>query len=183
MSTDVTSQMGCRSCGSPLNRYLDLATGTARYTHPANPTGQPADHEPDPAPADRIDIHHVCDFCSDEHIVYTFRTGRLNMLMLAPDEQLIQHYGSDWSACLECAELVQTRDVRGLAARIMRSGPPFDREVLDGIRAMQQARRRQPPARPRRRRHRALAADAAARTHPAESPRPARPAHQFCPEV
>jgi hypothetical protein len=134
MSTDPTPQMGCRTCGSPLNRYLDLATGTVRYTHPANPTGQPADHEPDPAPADQIDVHHVCDFCSDEHIVYTFRTGRLDMLVLAPDEQLIQHYGSDWSACLECADLVHARDVRGLAARIMRSGLPFDREVFDGIR-------------------------------------------------
>jgi hypothetical protein len=139
MSTDATRQMGCRTCGSPLNRYLDLATGTVRYTHPANPTGQPADHEPDPAPADQVDVHHVCDFCSDEHIVYTFRTGRLDMLVLAPDEQLIQHYGSDWSACLECAELVQARDVRGLASRIMRSGLPFDRQTLDGIRAMQQA--------------------------------------------
>jgi hypothetical protein len=133
MSTDPTPQMGCRTCGSPLNRYLDLATGTVRYTHPANPTGQPADHEPDPAPADQIDVHHVCDFCSDEHIVYTFRTGRLDMLVLAPDEQLIQHYGSDWSACLECAEPGPSARRPRPRRASQRSGLPFDRQVLDGI--------------------------------------------------
>ncbi|WP_341716571.1 hypothetical protein QQG74_21570 [Micromonospora sp. FIMYZ51] len=136
MSIDPAQQIACRTCGRLLNRYLDLDTGQAHYTHP---TSERADHDPDPVPADQIDTHHVCDFCSDDKIVYTFRVNPVEMVVIADTEQLIQRYGSNWSACIECADLVQARDVPRLSARIMRAGVPFDPQVIDNLHTMQQA--------------------------------------------
>jgi hypothetical protein len=139
MSPDPAQQVACRTCGSLLNRYVDLDTGKMRYTHPASPTLEPADHEPDPVPADQIDAHYVCDFCSDEKIVYTFRVNPVEMVVVAANEQLVQHYGSTWPACIECADLVQARDANGLSARIARAGVPFDRRAMESLRTMQRA--------------------------------------------
>jgi hypothetical protein len=60
-------QVACRRCGSLLNRYIDLDTGDARFTHPTRQ--ERLDHEPDPVPADQIDGVYACDFCSNPHIV------------------------------------------------------------------------------------------------------------------
>lgn len=139
MSTDPAQQTACRTCGNLLNRYVDLDTGKMRYTHPVSPTLEPADHEPDPVPADQIDARHVCDFCSDERIVYTFRVNPVEMVVMAANEQLVQHYGTNWSACIECADLVEARDANGLTARIARAGVPFDRRAMESLKKMQQA--------------------------------------------
>ena len=59
MTGNPAPPVACRQCGSLLNRYLDLSTGEARFTHPAR--HQP-DHEPDPVPAEHIDARYACDF-------------------------------------------------------------------------------------------------------------------------
>jgi hypothetical protein len=135
VTTDAGQQVACRRCGSLLNRSLDLDTGQARFTHPAQQ--RPADHQPDPVPADQIDAVYACDFCSDPHIVYTFRTSQpIQTVVVASGDQLIQDYGTEWSACLDCADLVQARDLNGLVHRIKRVGLPFDQEVTDRLHAM-----------------------------------------------
>jgi hypothetical protein len=131
-------QVACRRCGSLLNRYIDLDTGEARFTHPARQE-LPA-HEPDPVPADQTDAVYACDFCSNPHIVYTFRTDRaIQTVVFAGDDQLVQDYGTEWSACIDCAALVQARDLDGLHRRIMGIGLPFDQEVADRLHTMLEA--------------------------------------------
>jgi hypothetical protein len=134
VTVDPAQQVACRRCGSLLNRSLDLDTGQARFTHPAR---QAADHEPDPVPADQTDTVYACDFCSDPHIVYTFHTARaIQTVVVTGTDQLVQDYGTEWSACLDCADLVHAGDLNGLHHRIMDVGPPFDPEVADRLNAM-----------------------------------------------
>jgi len=131
--------MACRICGSPLNRYVDLDTGLVEYTHPRNAARGSADHAADPVPADRVDVHHVCDFCGDERIVYTFRTVPIDTVVVCAGEQLVERYGTDWSACVDCAAFIEARDLDGLHARLRRVGPPLDPIGAYGVRVMQQA--------------------------------------------
>jgi hypothetical protein len=127
-------QVACRRCGSLLNRSLDLDTGREQFTHPARLL---ADHEPDPVPADQTDAVYACDFCSDPHIVYTFRTtGPIQTIVIAGNDQLVQDYGTEWSACLDCADLVQAHDLNRLYHRIMDVGPPLDEEIADRLHTM-----------------------------------------------
>ena len=134
MTVDPARQVACRRCGSLLNRSLDVDTWQARFTHPAR---QAEDHEPDPVPADQTDTVYACDFCSDPHIVYTFHTSRpIQIIVVTSTDQLVQDYGSDWSACLDCADRVHARDLTCLHHRIMDVGPPFDPEIADRLHAM-----------------------------------------------
>jgi hypothetical protein len=138
MSPNPARPVACRTCGSLLNRYIDLDTYEERFTHPISAMLEVADHEPDPVPADQIDARHVCDFCSDEKVVYTFRTRPVETVVLTAGERLVQHYGTDWSACIDCATSVQARDLDGLHARVMRLGLPLDQPAIGGVRIMQQ---------------------------------------------
>jgi hypothetical protein len=88
-------------------------------------------------PADHIDARYACDFCSDERIVYTFRTSLpIQTLLVAGSNELVQNYGTDWSARIDCADLVQARDLDGLHARIIGLGRPFDQQVADQLHTM-----------------------------------------------
>jgi hypothetical protein len=139
MTPDAAQPSACGTCGSPLNRYVDLTTGEARFTHPlSSATGQ-LDHQPDPVPAAQVDTRYVCDFCSDEKIVYTYRVGPVGVVVLAADEGVLHRYGGNWAACIECAQLIDARDLDGLHARTMRLGPPLDQRAEARVRAMQLA--------------------------------------------
>jgi hypothetical protein len=132
---DAGRQMACRVCARPLNRYVDLNTGKASYLHPLDMRGatMPA-HEPDPVPADQIDTDHVCDFCSDRKIVYAYRVRPVETVMDGPGGRLVQHYGTDWSACIDCAHLLEAGDLNALHARILRNGGFRERPVADQLR-------------------------------------------------
>jgi hypothetical protein len=131
--------MACRICGLPLNRYVDLDTGQVHYQHPARVVAEPAGHRPDPAPLDEVDARHVCDFCSDERIAYTFTTVPISAVADTREGRLVEHYGTDWSACFSCAALVQARDLDGLQQRLRQAGPPLDPIAASAARVMQQA--------------------------------------------
>jgi hypothetical protein len=137
MTPDTAGQFACRTCGTPLNRYVNITTNEVRFTHPIS-AGQRPDHQPDPVPAGQVDARYVCDFCSDEKIVYTYRVRPIEVVALGANEGLVHQYGSDWAACIECAQLVDARDVDGLHARVLRCGPPLPRQATAGIRTMQQ---------------------------------------------
>jgi hypothetical protein len=136
---DTVARMACRTCGVPLNRYVDLDTGQVRYQHPAGVVAEPAGHRPDPAPLDEVDARHVCDFCSDERIAYTFHTTPISAVTDTPHGQLVEHYGTDWSACFPCAALLQARDLHGLHQRLRQAGPPLDPIAASAVQVMQQA--------------------------------------------
>jgi hypothetical protein len=131
---DGGRQMACGVCASPLNRYVDLDTGKVSYLHPFSARGTQPAHEPDPVPADQIDTDHVCDFCADRKIVYAYRVRPVETVVDGPGGRLIQHYGTDWSACIDCAHLLELRDERALLARIVRRGGFREQQVIDQLR-------------------------------------------------
>ena len=137
---DDTDAMACRACGLILNRYLDLTTGELHYTHPLAADAQPIDHRPDPAPVDEVDARHRCDFCSDERIIYVYETEPVQTVVYSDDgEQYVQDYGTHWSACIECAQLLQRRDLRRLHDRVAHRGPHLDPRAHDAVGLMLRA--------------------------------------------
>jgi hypothetical protein len=131
--------MACRTCGLVLNRYVDAATGRQRLLHPLQPDGGDPNHEPDPAPADQVDARHRCDFCSDEKILYVYRSDPIETIAITDVEQFVQRYGTDWSACAYCAALVDDRDLDGLHTRVTRTLPPLKGAQAHALRVMQRA--------------------------------------------
>ncbi|MEU7874272.1 hypothetical protein [Dactylosporangium sp. NPDC049140] len=138
-SPDADARMACRVCGLPLNRYVDLDTGQVRYQHPARVVAEPAGHRPDPAPLDDVDARHVCDFCSDERIAYTFHTVPISAVVDTAGGQVVERYGTDWSACFPCAMRVRDRDLDGLQQRLHQTAPHLDPIAAGAARVMQQA--------------------------------------------
>jgi hypothetical protein len=126
--------MACRVCARPLNRHLDLATGKVTYLHPIGVHGSQPPHDPVPVPADQIDPDHVCDFCSDRKIIYVFQVQDVETILTGANGQLVQHYGSGWSACIDCAHLLETQDLNGLHARVMRRGLSRAPQAADAVR-------------------------------------------------
>ena len=131
---DDPDAMACRTCGLILNRYLDLSTHERHYTHPLSPGPRPIDHHPDPVPASQIDARHRCDFCSDERIVYVYETEPVRTLTYTDDaKQYLQDYGTHWSACTQCAQLVLHRNLRRLHDRVAGKVPGLDPQARDAI--------------------------------------------------
>ena len=136
---DIAPRMACKACRRVLNRYVAADTGTVTYIHPLGAPSDVPDHLPEPVPADTVDSHHVCDFCSGQGIVFSFQTQPVDAVIVGASSQLVQSYGTDWAACIDCALLVQARDVDRLHARCADVGWPHDATVADGLRQFQQA--------------------------------------------
>lgn len=88
-------EMACATCLAPLN-VLD-----GGYIHPLSRGN--VGHQPVPVPADRLDtIDRDCDFCGDEHPMWTLRGGDIAIVASARNSELVQKYGETWSACVPC---------------------------------------------------------------------------------
>jgi hypothetical protein len=131
--------MACRTCARPLNRHLDLGTGKVTYLHPIGVRGTQPPHDPVPVPADEIDPDHVCDFCSDRKIIYVYQVRDVETVLTGANGQLVQHYGSGWSACIDCAHLLERQDLNGLHTRVMRHGLGRAPQAADAVKLFLQA--------------------------------------------
>jgi hypothetical protein len=139
MNLDTGSGMACRTCGVPLNRYVDMHTGQVDYTHPLNTAAERIDHRPDPAPLAEVDARHVCDFCGEQRIAYTVQTTPISSVTDTSGGRLVEQYGTDWSACFACAGYLQAGDLDALHHRLRQVGPAVDRVAAAAVRVMQQA--------------------------------------------
>jgi hypothetical protein len=131
----------CRTCRRALNR-LEIG-GILRWVHPAELRGEPVDHPAAPIRlTDLADPLIECDFCSHgtpttvylcedlrTHVdVVTKRVvgradyqrrhlaARTRRIETAPG--ITQAWGQRWSACDDCAALIEQRDLYGLIRRV-----------------------------------------------------------------
>jgi hypothetical protein len=129
-----TPRFVCNTCGSPLDRYAELPSGVVSYEHPI---WKDADHPPVPVAADTVEATYVCDFCIDPKIVFVYETAqRVGVPVDTPRGTVMRDYGTRWSACVECATLVESRDLYGLLDRILTHGMAFAAEVAAHLSAM-----------------------------------------------
>jgi hypothetical protein len=137
----------CRTCRRALQRRLS-ASGVLDFIHAIEQRGGSSDHPADPAPLTEIvDPIIECDFCSapgatwiywcadqrtDTQIV-TSRTVALHDYQrrhLAARTHSVetsagpsQMWGERWSACEDCATLIERRDLMGLISRVTDAMP------------------------------------------------------------
>jgi hypothetical protein len=133
-AAEPVPHFACGTCGSPLDRYAEFPSGIVSFEHPI---GKGADHPPVPVDADTIDTAYVCDFCSDPRILFAFTTSRpIQLVVDTGDGTLVRDYGTQWSACFECAELVESQALPELLTRIMTQGEGLPSEVAPGMRGL-----------------------------------------------
>jgi hypothetical protein len=53
--------------------------------------------------------------------------------------QLVNQYGTDWSACFPCGGHLQAKNLDGLSQQLRQHGPPLDRHNAAAVRVMHQA--------------------------------------------
>ncbi|MFI7598254.1 hypothetical protein [Actinoplanes sp. NPDC049681] len=124
----------CGTCGNPLDRYAELASGIVSYQHPI---WKDADHPPVPVTADTVETAYVCDFCTDPKILFVYATTQRVLVQVdTAHGRVIRDYGTRWSACVECAALVEARNLAGLLDRILTHGMTFAAEVVAHLAAM-----------------------------------------------
>lgn len=136
----------CRRC----RRAVSTRSGPAgiTYLHAAEARGDTVDHRPDPVPVTEIaDPLIECDFCSAPDAAWIYRCAdhRTNIRKVTAqvigvrDYQARHHaarvrrtetepalsraWGEHWSACEECAALIEARDLYGLIWRVVESMP------------------------------------------------------------
>jgi len=136
----------CRRC----RRAINVRTGPAgvTYLHATEVRGDTVDHRPDPAPVTEIDNPIIeCDFCShpeaawiyvcaDQHTEVARVTARVvdvgdyrarhhaaRARRTDTEHALTQAWGARWTACIECGELIEARDVYGLIWRVVEAMP------------------------------------------------------------
>lgn len=137
-SADVTvdgraPQFTCGTCGSPLDRYAEWPSGVVSYQHPI---WKGADHPPVPVAADAVETTYACDFCTDPQVLFVYETTqRVAVQVDTPRGRIVRDYGTRWSACVECAALIEARNLAGLLARNLADGMAFD-EVVAHLSAM-----------------------------------------------
>lgn len=137
----------CRTCRRALIRRVSRG-GTVDFIHAAEQRGQRPDHQAAPAPLTEIpDPIIECDFCSapeaawvyicadqrtDTRIVtsrtvglrdYHQRHRAARTRSVETEAGPLQVWGQRWSACQECAVLIEARDLMGLIARVTDSMP------------------------------------------------------------
>lgn len=140
--------MYCRGCKRALNTFRDAATGTVTYLHAVELRGGSTDHRPDPAPLTQIDAPLMeCDFCSAPEAAWAYIcadqvTSRRVVTSRAVDageyrdrhhaartrsvrttDTPAQSWGSRWTACSKCSELIEARDLYGLISRVTDAMP------------------------------------------------------------
>src|SRR5256714_14324701 len=137
----------CRTCRRPLNVRMSPA-GVVTYRHCEQLRGDPVDHPADPIPLAALDNPvMVCDFCSQPDPAWVYRSGEqttdsrivTSRAVGIRDYQRRHHaartkavtttpgptqlWGQRWTACVECAELIERRDVYGLVGRVADAMP------------------------------------------------------------
>jgi hypothetical protein len=135
----------CRRCRRAVNTHT--GPGGVRYLHAVEVRGKPVDHHPDPVPVTEIaDPLIECDFCSTPQAVWIYRcadqrtdvpkvTARVvdardyhkrhhaaRALRTESEPALTQAWGEHWSACSDCAKLIEARDKRA----VLHLMQPFD---------------------------------------------------------
>ncbi|MEU7906397.1 hypothetical protein [Actinoplanes sp. NPDC049118] len=124
-------RFACRTCASPLNRHAEWPSGIVSFEHPI---WQRADHPPVPVPADAVEATYVCDFCSDAKILFVYATAhRVQLHVDTGQGTYVRDYGTRWSACFECAEYVESRNLHGLLDRILTHGMAFAPEAHEHL--------------------------------------------------
>jgi hypothetical protein len=137
----------CRTCRRALNK---LATGgIVRWVHAAELRGQRVDHPAAPIRLTELaDPLIECDFCSQGKptTVYVCADSRTQVdrvtkrvvglsdyrrrhlaartRRLETEPGITQAWGQRWSACAQCASLVEQRDLYGLIRRVTEHMPP-----------------------------------------------------------
>jgi len=88
-------EMACATCLAPLN-VLD-----GDYIHPLS-RGD-VGHPPVPVPVTQLDtVDRTCDFCGDQHPMWTLRGGSVKVLATSSHTDLLQDMGETWAACVPC---------------------------------------------------------------------------------
>jgi len=136
----------CRTCRRVLARW----TGPAgeRYLHNEELRGETVDHPAVPAPLAEVPGAALdCDFCSapgpryryptttvlvEPRVVvertvgladYQARHRAARTRSTRTEDGIVQHLGQAWSACHDCAALIDTRDLYGLVRRVLDAMP------------------------------------------------------------
>ncbi|MBM2623412.1 hypothetical protein JIG36_48750 [Actinoplanes sp. LDG1-06] len=124
----------CGNCGSPLDVHVELPAGVISFEHPA---WKSTDHPPEPVPADSVEATYVCDFCTDPRILFVYHTERAVFAKVETvNGTVVRNYGTRWSACIECAVLVEPRDLQGLVDRITAHKRALSTEVIAHLAVM-----------------------------------------------
>jgi len=127
--------MACRVCRRSLERLEDVTVDPATkartvngvvwdHTEPDRADG--VNHPADPIPYTELGEHNVrlrCDFCLGyDNVVWELPVNDFEMPMKYPNPT-VTDWGStnNWSACAECADLLNRGDWPGLTRRAARS--------------------------------------------------------------
>jgi len=111
--TGPRDEMACATCLAPLN-VLD-----GDYIHPLHRDndGPP----PVPVVVTTLDtVHRTCDFCGDEHPMWTLRGGDVSVLATSAQTNLVQHLGETWAACVACMADIDAGRAHRAVDRAMR---------------------------------------------------------------
>lgn len=141
----------CRTCRRALETLTKASgDGPVRYLHTLrSDAGRDTSHEPDPVPlAELADPIQCCDFCSTDGVTYIyvcddFATATKEVTAkyittsdhrnqgyaarvrrIDTGDMLTQKWGDTWSACAECARIIENRDLMELVARVQAIFPP-----------------------------------------------------------
>ena len=56
-----------------------------------------------PVPVTQLDtVHRTCDFCGDDHPMWTLRGAGVKVLATGSRTDLLQDMGETWAACVPC---------------------------------------------------------------------------------
>lgn len=124
----------CQACHHTLELYTDTEGFTFRHT-----VQDADDHVVIPTLADG-DMAPRCDFCNIDEAAYWLPVRDFEMLRMPEDEPIHQSTGS-WSACTECARLIETNRWSALVRRhgalaAEQRGEPLPDDVLAAVAAM-----------------------------------------------
>ncbi len=114
--TGPRQEMACATCLAPLN----VLNGD--YIHPLSRGN--VGHPPVPVPVTALDtVNRTCDFCGDDHPMWSMRGGNVKVLATDGQTDLLQDMGETWAACVPCMadlDAGRTQRVVHRAARRMR---------------------------------------------------------------
>jgi len=93
--TGPREEMACATCLAPLN-VLD-----GDYIHPLSRDND--GHPPVPVPVAQLNtVDRTCDFCGDDHPMWTLRGASVKVLATGSHTDLLQDMGETWAACVPC---------------------------------------------------------------------------------
>lgn len=148
ISASMPESLYCLRCRRGVNTRVNSLGIVVQYLHAAEQRGLRSDHDPEPVPVTEIlDPIIECDFCSTpdaawiyrcanqfsehrrvtERVVgvsdYRSRHGAARARRTDTEHAFTQAWGERWSACGDCAELIEARDLYGLIRCVVDSLP------------------------------------------------------------